>query len=279
MLDVLLDALIDSLKMLPFLFAAYFLIEYLEHKASEKMTRSLQSLGPWGPVGGAVLGIVPQCGFSVAAANFYAGRLISLGTLLAVFIATSDEAIPILLAHPDQLGYIGPMLLIKLISAVAAGLLADLFVRRFVKPRREKPFEELCVDCDCEPHSVLVSALRHTLEIFLFILLVNLLLGLAFYLVGEENISRVLLSGSAFQPFLTALIGLVPNCAASVLLTELFVSGSLSFGSCMAGLCAGAGLGLVVLFRTNRRIRENLAIVGALYGVSVVTGLIANFIA
>lgn len=107
----------------------------------------------------------------------------------------------------------------------------------------------------------------------------NLLLGLAFYLVGEENISRVLLSGSAFQPFLTALIGLVPNCAASVLLTELFVSGSLSFGSCMAGLCAGAGLGLVVLFRTNRRIRENLAIVGALYGVSVVTGLIVNFIA
>ena len=127
--------------------------------------------------------------------------------------------------------------------------------------------------------SVIVSALRHTLEIFLFILLVNLLLGLAFYLVGEENISRVLLSGSAFQPFLTALIGLVPNCAASVLLTELFVSGSLSFGSCMAGLCAGAGLGLVVLFRTNRRIRENLAIVGALYGVSVVTGLIVNFIA
>lgn len=279
MLDVLLDALIDSLKMLPFLFAAYFLIEYLEHKASEKMTRSLQSLGPWGPVGGAVLGIMPQCGFSVAAANFYAGRLISLGTLLAVFVATSDEAVPILLAHPDQLRYIGPMLFVKLVSAVAAGLLVDLFVRRFMKPRQEKPFEELCADCDCEHSSVLVSALRHTLEIFLFILLVNLLLGLAFHFVGEDNISRVLLSGSAFQPFLTALIGLVPNCAASVILTELFVSGSLSFGSCMAGLCAGAGLGLVVLFRTNRRIKENLAIVGVLYGVSVLTGLIVNLIA
>lgn len=279
MLDVLLDALIDSLKMLPFLFAAYFLIEYLEHKANEKMTRSLQSLGPWGPVGGAVLGIVPQCGFSVAAANFYAGRLISLGTLLAVFVATSDEAVPILLAHPDQLHYIGPMLFVKLVSAVAAGLLVDLFVRRFMKPRQEKPFEELCADCDCEHSSVLVSALRHTLEIFLFILLVNLLLGLAFHFVGEDNISRVLLSGSAFQPFLTALIGLVPNCAASVILTELFVSGSLSFGSCMAGLCAGAGLGLVVLFRTNRRIKENLAIVGVLYGVSVLTGLIVNLIA
>lgn len=279
MLDVLLDALTDSLKMLPFLFAAYFLIEYLEHKASEKMTRSLQSLGPWGPVGGAVLGIVPQCGFSVAAANFYAGRLISLGTLLSVFIATSDEAIPILLAHPDQLHYIWPMLLIKLLSAIAVGLLVDFCMRRFMKPRNEKPFEELCADCDCEHHSVLASALRHTVEIFLFILLVNLLLGLAIHFVGENNISRLLLNGSVFQPFLTALIGLVPNCAASVILTELFVSGSLSFGSCMAGLCAGAGLGLVVLFRTNRRPKENLAIVGVLYGASVVTGLLVNLIA
>ena len=148
-----------------------------------------------------------------------------------------------------------------------------------MKPRNEKPFEELCADCDCEHHSVLASALRHTVEIFLFILLVNLLLGLAIHFVGEDNISRLLLNGSVFQPFLTALIGLVPNCAASVILTELFVSGSLSFGSCMAGLCAGAGLGLVVLFRTNRRPKENLAIVGVLYGASVVTGLLVNLIA
>ena len=197
MLDVLLDALTDSLKMLPFLFAAYFLIEYLEHKASEKMTRSLQSLGPWGPVGGAVLGIVPQCGFSVAAANFYAGRLISLGTLISVFIATSDEAIPILLAHPDQLHYIWPMLLIKLLSAIVVGLLVDFFMRRFMKPRNEKPFEELCADCDCEHHSVLASALRHTVEIVLFILLVNLLLGLAIHFVGEDNISRLALCRTA----------------------------------------------------------------------------------
>ncbi len=278
MLDVLLDALLDSLKMLPFLYAAYFLIEYLEHKASEKMTRSLQNLGPWGPLGGAVLGIVPQCGFSVAAANFYAGRLISLGTLLAVFLATSDEAIPILLAHPDQMHYIWPMLVIKLLSGIVTGLLVDFVMRNYMKPRHETPFEELCADCDCEHHSVPVAALRHTIEIFIFILVVNLILGLAIRFIGEENISRLLLNGSILQPFLTALIGLVPNCAASVILTELFASGSLSFGACMAGLCASAGLGLVVLFRTNRRIRENLAILGVLYGASVVTGLIVQII-
>ena len=276
MLDVLIDALIDSLKMLPFLFAAYVLIEYLEHKASEKMKRSLQRLGSYGPIGGALLGVVPQCGFSVAAANFYAGRIISVGTLLAVFLSTSDEALPILLAHPDMLGYIAPMLLIKVASAVIFGFLIDFLVRRFVKPQEEAPFEELCASCDCGHHGIIHSALRHTSGIFVFILLVNLVLGYAIYFIGEENISALLLNGSVFQPFLTALIGMIPNCAASVLITELFAVGSLEFGSCVAGLCAGAGIGLVVLFRTNHRLKENLAIVGMLYVASVVTGLIVN---
>lgn len=276
MLDVLIDALVDSLKMLPFLFAAYLLIEYLEHKASAKMKSSLQRLGPFGPVGGALLGVVPQCGFSVAASNFYAGRIISVGTLLAVFLSTSDEALPILLAHPDMLRYIAPMLLIKVAAAVVFGFLADFLVRRFVKPQTEAPFEELCANCDCDHHGIMHSALRHTAEIFAFILLVNVVLGYAMYFIGEENISALLLNGSVFQPFLTALIGLIPNCAASVLITELFAVGSLEFGSCIAGLCAGAGVGLVVLFRTNYRPKENLAIVGALYAASVVTGLLVN---
>ncbi len=279
MLDVLIDALVDSLKMLPFLFVAYLLIEYLEHKASEKMKRGLQKLGPYGPAGGALLGLVPQCGFSVAAANFYAGRIISLGTLIAVFLSTSDEALPILLAHPEQLGYVWPMLLIKLLSAVVFGFLVDFVMKRFMKPRHEVPFEELCADCDCEHHGVVHSALRHTVEIFLFILLVNIALSFAIYFVGEENISKILLNGSVFQPFLTALIGLLPNCAASVILTELFVAGSLSFGSCIAGLCAGAGIGLVVVFRTDHRPKENLAILGVLYGASVLTGLLVNLVA
>lgn len=278
MLDVFLDALIDSLKTLPFLFAAYFLIEYLEHRASSKMERGLQKLGKFGPIGGALLGVVPQCGFSVAAANFYAGRIITVGTLLAVFLSTSDEALPILFSHPEQMQYILPMLLIKVASGIVFGFLADLILQRFFHPKKEKPFEELCADCDCDHHSLLHSALHHTISIFLFILVVNLVLGYAIYFIGEDRISGLLLNGSVFQPFLTALIGLIPNCAASVILTELFTLGSLQFGSCVAGLCAGAGVGLVVLFRTNHRVKENLAIGGTLYACSVVTGMLVNLI-
>ena len=240
------------------------------------MKNGLQKLGPFGPVGGALLGVLPQCGFSVAASNFYAGRIISAGTLLAVFLSTSDEAIPILLSQPGMRKYILPILLIKVISAVAVGLLVDLILRRVGKKEEEAPFEELCAECDCDHHGVFRSALHHTIQIFLFILVVNLAMECAIHFIGEEKISGVLLSGSVFQPFLTALIGLIPNCAASVILTELFTAGSLSLGSCIAGLCAGAGMGVVVLFRTNRRVKENLMLLAALYGFAVLIGLIVN---
>lgn len=275
-LHMLQHAVLDSLKALPFLFLAYLLIEYLEHKASAKMKNGLHRLGPYGPIGGALLGILPQCGFSVAASNFYAGRIISVGTLLAVFLSTSDEAIPILLSQPGMRRYVLPVLGVKLVSAILFGFLADFCVRFFRKKEEEAPFEELCAECDCDHHGVFRSALHHTVRIFLFILLVNLLMELAIHFVGEEKIAGLLLSGSVFQPFLTALIGLIPNCAASVILTELFMAGSLTFGSCIAGLCAGAGMGVVVLFRTNRRVKENLLILAVLYGSAVLTGLIVN---
>lgn len=248
----------------------------MEHKASAKMKNGLQKLGPFGPVGGALLGIVPQCGFSVAASNFYAGRIISVGTLLAVFLSTSDEAIPILLSQPEMREYILPMLLVKLVSAIVFGFLVDFAAGRFLKREEEAPFEELCAECDCDHHGIVHSALHHTVHIFIFILLVNLVLGFAIEFIGEDTISGLLLNGSVFQPFLTALIGLIPNCAASVILTELFTAGSLSFGSCIAGLCAGAGMGVVVLFRTNHRLKENFAILGTLYVTAVLTGLIIN---
>ena len=269
-------AVLDALKTLPFLFLAYLLIEYMEHRASAKLRNGLQRLGPFGPVGGALIGIVPQCGFSVAASNFYAGRIISAGTLLAVFLSTSDEAIPILLSQPQMRGYILPVLGVKLLSAMVFGFLVDLVLRLLPKKEEEAPFEELCAECDCEHHGVLRSALHHTVHIFLFILLVNLVMELAIHFIGEETISGLLLNGSVFQPFLTALIGLIPNCAASVILTELFSAGSLAFGSCIAGLCAGAGMGVIVLFRANRRMKENFAILGVLYGTAVLTGLLVN---
>lgn len=278
MWELVLDAVLDALKTLPFLFGAYLLIEFLEHRASEKLTGALQKMGPFGPLGGAVLGCVPQCGFSVAAANFYAGRLITPGTLLAVFLATSDEAVPILLSRPGSGKALLSLLSVKLLSAALFGFLIDLICRRVLKLPAEKPFCSLCEDCDCEHEGIFLSALRHTGKVFFFLLLVNLLLGGAIHWIGEETLSRFLLSGSMLQPLLAGLIGFLPNCAASVLLTELYLSGSLSFGAAVAGLCTGAGLGLLVLFRTNRRWKENLALSGALYGAAVLTGFFCELL-
>lgn len=278
MQELIMDAVLDALKALPFLFGAYLLIEFLEHRASGKLTGALQRLGPFGPLGGAVLGCVPQCGFSVAAANFYAGRLITPGTLLAVFLATSDEAVPILLSRPESGKSLLLLLGVKVVSAALFGLLADLICRRALKLPEEKPFCSLCRDCDCEHEGIVRSALRHTGKVFFFLLLVNLALGFVMAAVGEDALSRLLLSGSALQPLLAGLIGFIPNCAASVLLTELYLSGSLSFGAAVAGLCTGAGMGLLVLFRTNRNWKENLALSGALYVAAVFTGLLCSLV-
>lgn len=278
MLDILLDSVIDTLKSLPFLLGAYLLIECMEHRASGKLTQALGKLGPLGPVGGALLGCVPQCGFSVAAANFYAGRLITPGTLIAVFLATSDEALPLLLSRPGAAGSLWPLLGVKLCAGAAAGIAVDLVYSRFLKQKLREPFQELCEDCGCEEKGVFRSALEHTLKIFLFLLAVNVALGCALELVGEENISRLLLSGSVLQPLLSGLLGFIPNCAASVILTELYLGGSLSFGAAVAGLCTGAGLGLLVLFRVNKNWRENLCIAGVLYVSAVVTGTLCQLI-
>ena len=278
MLDILLDALIDTLKTLPFLFGAYLLIEFLEHRASEKLTGALRRLGPCGPVGGAMLGLVPQCGFSVAAANFYAGRLITPGTLMAVFLATSDEALPILVSQPGALPDLLLLLGVKLVSGAVFGVLTDLIWKRLPHRAPEHPFEELCKDCDCEHHGIFRAALTHTVRIALFLLLVNLVLGGAIHFVGEERISQVLLSGSVLQPFVAALIGFIPNCASSVILTELYLSGSLSFGAAVAGLCTGAGVGLAVLFKYNRHLPDNLLLAGILYGSAVATGLVCGLL-
>ena len=278
MQEIIIDAGIDSLKTLPFLLGAYLLIEFLEHKASDRLTHALSRLGVFGPVGGAALGCIPQCGFSVAAANFYAGRLITPGTLLAVFLATSDEALPILLSRPGMAGSLLRLVGVKLAAGALAGILVDLVYMKFLKGKIKEPFHELCQDCGCEEKGVLRSALGHTLRIAVFLLFVNLALNGAIELVGQERISRLLLSGSVWQPLLAGLIGFLPNCAASVILTELYLGGSLSFGSAVAGLCTGAGLGLLVLFRVNKNLKENLCIAGTLYVFAVLTGAVCQII-
>ena len=281
-LKILWDAVLDSVKMLPFLFGAYLLLEYLENRQSERMTRILSGSHGSGPAVGALLGCVPQCGFSVAAANLYAGRAITLGTLLAVFIATSDEAIPILLSRPDSWGLIGGLLLAKALLGAAVGLLADLFFRRRTPDESQREHEEamegLCADCDCE-HGIFRSALHHTVSIFLFILVTNIVLGGCVELLGEETLSRLLLGNSLFQPVVAAVVGLIPNCAASVILTSLFLEGTLSFGALLSGLVTGAGVGLVVLLRMNKHPKENLAIIALLVAIGSAAGILVQLVA
>ncbi len=278
MKEIILDAVVDSLKNLPFLFGAYLLIEFLEHRASHRLTGALARLGPLGPLGGALLGCVPQCGFSVAAANFYAGGLITPGTLLAVFLATSDEALPILLSRPQALGDLGRLLAVKIVAGFLVGFLTDFAVKSIHLSKSNEACHDLCQHCGCQEGSLVRPALKHTLQVFGFLLAINLALGCTMELAGQAAISRLLLSGSIWQPFLAAAIGFLPHCAASVLLMELYLAGSLSFGSAIAGLCTGAGLGLAVLFRVHKNYRENFILAGILYAAAVVTGLLCQII-
>lgn len=274
-LDVLWDTILDSIRMLPFLFAAFLLMEALEHYSAAWVSKTLAALKKTGPAAGALLGCIPQCGFSVMAANLYSGGVISAGTLLAVFLSTSDEAVIILMGNPGSTGAIGRLLTAKVLIALAVGFLADLlFARQFSSA---KQIGDLCHNCGCHSnHGIIRPALNHTFRLFGYIFVCSGVLNLLIALAGTDAISAFLLNGSLLQPFLTAVIGFIPNCAASVLLTELYLNGTLSFASVIAGLCTNAGMGLIVLFRVNKNLRENLAVLGLLYLAAVISGLLLS---
>lgn len=282
MLDVVTETLVDSIKLLPFLFLSYLLIEFIEHKSSLKLDKVLSTSGKFSKVIGSILGIIPQCGFSAVAANLFSGRVITVGTLVAVFLATSDEAIPILLTYPERTKDILFILGIKLVIAIIAGTIIDGILNK----RKNKKFDEhemhehmhdMCKDCDCE-HGILKSTLKHTLSIFFFLLIITFIINGVVELVGEESFKNIILSGSIFQPFVASIIGLIPNCAASVLLTKLFVDGSLSIGSIIAGLSTGAGVGGIILFKTNKNLKENISILGLVYFIGVFCGILIDLI-
>ena len=282
-LDVLGESLVDTAKMLPFLFLAYLFIEYVENRHGERIEAILAGGGRWGSVPAALLGCVPQCGFSAIASNFYASRVISLGTLMAVFLATSDEAVPLLVSMPAYWDKLVLLMVIKVLYAIAVGLVLD-FVLRGVLPRSLRGgYTGSADEIDCheehEPHSgIWLAALRHTLEIFAFILIFSFAIGLIFELVGEDTVAAAFTGLGVFQPMVAALLGLVPNCAASVLLTQLYVEGVISFGSLFGGLCAGAGIGLAVLWRVNRSVKQNLFMTGLLWAVGAVCGIVLQFL-
>ena len=274
LVDAVMDTTFDCLQMLPFLFVAFILIEALEHYSSDFTAKALAKVGKAGPVVGAVAGCVPQCGFSVMAANLYAGGIISVGTLLSVFIATSDEAVLIIMSNPERIREVGVLLAAKVIIAVTAGYIIDIFFRNQIATVKESG--NLCKDCGCdeEDAGIWKPAWHHTIRIFIYLFIFTGILNLCIEIFGIEQLSKFLLGNTIFQPVIAAIIGLIPNCAASVILTQLYLNGAISFASVIAGLCTGAGVGLVVLFKMNRNRRENLKIVGVLFLVAVAAGMI-----
>lgn len=261
---------------------AYLLIEYIETRHGERIEALLAGGGRWGAIPGAVLGCVPQCGFSAIASNFYSSRVITLGTLMAVYLATSDEAIPLLVSMPAYWNKLAVLMVIKVVYAIVVGFVLD-FVLRGVLPKSlrggytghadEVDCHEEHSDEEGKPAPIWKAALRHTLEIFVFIFAFSLVFGLIVEGVGEDVFADLLGSMGFFQPVVAALVGLIPNCAASVLLTQLYVEGALRFSSLVAGLCTGAGVGLAVLWRTNPSWKQNLFITGLTWGAGAFLGV------
>lgn len=276
-IEIVEHSVIDTLKLIPFLFLTYLVMEYLEHKAGNHTEELVKKAGKLGPVIGALAGIVPQCGFSAAAANLYAGRVISLGTLIAIFLSTSDEMIPILIAQPGAVSTIGMVLGIKVLIAVVAGFVIDALMKD--KEEEHHHIHEMCEHehCNCEK-GIFRSALSHTLHITLFIFLVTFVLTWVIHGVGEEALAGLILNRPVLGPVLAGIVGLIPNCAASVVITQLYVEGAIGVGSMIAGLLVGAGVGLMVLFRVNEDKKENLKILGLLYGIGVVSGIVLELI-
>lgn len=287
MIEVIEDTLIDALKLVPFLFLTYLLMEYLEHKTGDKTKEVIKKSGKLGPLFGAILGIVPQCGFSAAAASLYAGRVITIGTLIAVFLSTSDEMLPILISEAAPISLIVQVLLIKLVIGAIAGFIIDavrgLIIKRKKVSNKEEEAEEaighMCEHdhCDCE-HGIIKSSIKHTLNILIFIIIITFILNTIVHFIGEENISNAIASVPFVGILVSALFGFIPNCAGSVIITELYLSNLISLGSMMAGLLVGSGIGILVLFKLNKHMKQNFTIAGLLYLIGILSGLIIDLI-
>lgn len=283
MLEVILESIIDSLKIIPFLFFTYLIMEYIEHKTTDKTRETIKKSGKYGPIIGGILGLFPQCGFSVSATNLYVARIITLGTLISVYLSTSDEMIPILISNQAPIEVILKILGIKLVIGVLAGIIIDLVIRMKEKGKEEEEekIHDLCEHdhCHCEKN-ILKASISHTLHITLFIFLVTLAINILIYFIGEHQIAGVLKNQTILGPVVASLVGLIPNCAASVIITQLYIGNVqlISAASMIAGLLANAGIGLIVLFRMNKDIKSNLKILGLIYFISVFSGIVLELL-
>lgn len=280
MLDIILDTLLDCVKLLPFLFLTYLAMELLEHKAGKRMQDTIQKSGKCGPFIGSILGAFPQCGFSAAASNLYAGRIITIGTLISIYLSTSDEMLPILISEHVGAAMICKILGTKILIGMIAGFLVDIIAGiLFKKKNEEMQIEHLCENhhCNCE-EGIVKSTLHHTVEIFIYLLLITFALNLLIAFIGESFLESLLLNRPFVGEVIAGLVGLIPNCAASVIITQLYLKGILSAGAMMAGLLVGAGIGILVLLRVNDKPIENIRIVALLYVMGVVAGIIVELL-
>lgn len=277
MKEVILDTIVDSLKLIPFLLVAFLIIELLEHKLNNKTKSIITKSKKIGPIIGSLLGVIPQCGFSVMATNLYITRIITLGTLISIYLSTSDEMLIIMISEKVEISLILKILLIKIFFGIVYGLIIDKIINK--KKKDKETNYELCNEehCDCN-HSILLSAIKHTLHITLFIFIITLIINTIFTLLGDNYLSKILLNNSILSPFITSLIGLIPNCAASVILTELYLNSTISLGALIGGLLTSSGSSLLVLIKNNKNKKENLSIILLLYALGVLSGIIIELI-
>lgn len=278
MKEVLLDTLLDAIKIIPFLFVTFLLMEYIEHGFTKKGKEKIKKAGNLGPFFGSLLGAVPQCGFSVMATNLYVTRIVTLGTLISIYLSTSDEMLPILISQKCSFSIIIKILLIKVLIGMLAGFIIDFIIRKKTKSSNYE-IKKFCDEehCDCE-HGIIKSSIKHTFNILIFIIVITLLLNLGFYYFGNDNIEKLFLKDSSFSPFISSLIGLIPNCGASVILTELYLNNVISFASVIAGLLTGSGVALLVLFKINKNVKENVKILLTVYFIGALSGVIIEII-
>lgn len=279
MLDSLIDALLDTLKILPYLFITFVILELLEHKLSNKNEIILRKNKKFGPFIGGLLGAIPQCGFSTMASSLFSSRVITIGTVIAIFLSTSDEMLPIMVSEKVDV-----LILLKIVgSKVLIGILVGIVVDFIFKDKHEKPhnhIHEMCHDeeCHCESDGILLSSIKHTLKILIFILIANILINGIIYFIGEDRLTKLLMGKKIITYFAASLIGLIPNCASSVIITKLYLANLITVGTLLAGLLTGSGLGILLLFRNNKNLKENLTILWIIYTVGVVVGILADMI-
>ena len=287
MSEIILDSVIDSIKLLPFLFLTYLFMEWMEHKTGAAARKRIRTAGKFGPVWGGLLGVIPQCGFSAAASSLFAGRVITVGTLIAVYLSTSDEMFPIMISNAVPVVTIVKILTCKAVIGILSGLVLEYVYTHILK--KQEPDVDIHEICEEEladhhrgdqirpDHGVISSAAFHTLKVFVYIFLISLVLNIIIGLVGEETLAGLFTGTPIAGELIAALVGLIPNCASSVVITQLYLDHIIGAGAMMSGLLVNAGVGLLILFRLNRDRVQNLKIVGVLYGLGVFWGIIIEF--